>query len=138
MIADEVNYCSPICTVRNVFTITIIYKVFFSATKVYIDNVLTCRAWKRDSVARKSNFLRRNGAFVATRARVELVHSRGARQYGRGNLNARAYYMATPYLAWQPSATQLQIQGSTRGSRQWTLSFHFRVNRTNKLNNLIH
>ena len=28
---------------------------------------------------RKSDFLRRNGAFVATRARVELVHARRAR-----------------------------------------------------------
>ena len=31
----------------------LIYKIFFSATKVYIDDVLTCRAWKRDSVAKK-------------------------------------------------------------------------------------
>ena len=29
------------------------YKIFFSATKVCIDDVLTCRAWKRDSVAKK-------------------------------------------------------------------------------------
>ena len=56
---------------------------------------------------RKSDFIRRNGAFVATRARVELVHVRGAWHYGRGNLNACAYCMATPYLAWQPSVTQL-------------------------------
>ena len=42
----------------------LIYKIFFSATKVYIDDVLTCRAWKRDSwsVAKKeSDFLHRNG-----------------------------------------------------------------------------
>ena len=45
--------------------------------KHHFKHVLTCRAWKRDSVAKKSDFLRRNGAFVATRARVELVHARG-------------------------------------------------------------
>ena len=33
--------------------VLLIYKIFFSATKVYIDDVLTCRAWKRDSVAKK-------------------------------------------------------------------------------------
>ena len=32
---------------------TVSMKIFFSATKVYIDDVLTCRAWKRDSVANK-------------------------------------------------------------------------------------
>ena len=68
-----------------------IYKVFFSVTKVYIDDVLTCMAWKRDSVAKKKHFFFcGNGAFVPIRARVELVHTRGARQYGRGNMNARA------------------------------------------------
>ena len=78
------------------------YKIFFSATKVYMDNVLTCRAWKRDSV-------RRNGTFVAaTRAWVELVHAHGVRTViWAGQLDACTYCMATPYLAWQPSATQL-------------------------------
>ena len=32
---------------------SIAYIIFFTATKVYIYDVLTCRAWKRDSVAKK-------------------------------------------------------------------------------------
>ena len=39
--------------VQLVLLVLLIYKIFFSATKVYIDDVLTCRAWKRDSVAKK-------------------------------------------------------------------------------------
>ena len=69
----------------------------------------------------ESDFLRRNGAFVATRARVELVHVRGAGagQHGWGNLNAHAR------TAWQPLPS-LATVGDTAvnprlNSRIWTM-----------------
>ena len=38
---------------HHLLLVFLIYTIFFSATKVYIDDVLTCRAWKRDSIAKK-------------------------------------------------------------------------------------
>ena len=55
------NVCNDVCArserakrARSLLVFLIhVYKIFFSATKVYIDDVLTGRAWKRDSVAKK-------------------------------------------------------------------------------------
>ena len=48
---------------------SLVFLIIFSATKVYIDDVLTCRAWKCDSVAKKKTTF-----FIETARSLLRVH----------------------------------------------------------------